>query len=97
MRNQRVMFFTDNEALVHVINKQSCKDKDVMFFVRKLVLVCLSHNILFRAKHIPGIRNDLADAISRLQVPTFKRLAPAYMHHLPTAIPLHLQPLNWQP
>ena len=41
IRNHCFLFFTDNKALVHVINKQSCKDKGLMFFVRKLVLsVC---------------------------------------------------------
>ena len=46
MQNRCILFFTDNEALVHVINKQSCKDKELMFFVRKLVLVCLQNNIV---------------------------------------------------
>ena len=32
MKDQRVLFFTDNEALVHVINRQTCRDKDLMFF-----------------------------------------------------------------
>ena len=50
MANHSVLFFTDNEALVYVINKQSCKDKILMQFVRKLVLVCLQHHILFKAK-----------------------------------------------
>ena len=40
MQNRCILFLTDNEALVYVINKQSCKDKNLMFFVRKLVLVC---------------------------------------------------------
>ena len=96
MRNQRILFFTDNEALVYVINKQSCRDKQLMFFVRKLVLICLSHNILFKAKHIPGLHNKLADALSRLQLQTFKQLAPACMHQHPTEIPLHLQPSSWE-
>ena len=95
MTNQRILFFTDDEALVHVINKQSCKDKDLMVFVRKLVLVCLCNNIVFKATHIPGLCNTLADALSRLQLQTFKQLAPAYMHPCPTEIPLHLQPPNW--
>ena len=60
-----------------------------MVFVRKLVLVCLEHNILFKAKHIPGTHNILADSLSRLQVQTFKQLA------LPADIPLHLQPQSW--
>ena len=36
--NKYVLFFTDNNALVHVINGKSCKDKELTFFVRKLVL-----------------------------------------------------------
>ena len=95
MQNRRILFFTDNEALVHVINKQSCKDKNLMFFVRKLVLVCLKTNILFKAKHVPGVHNILADSLSRLQVDTFRHLAPIHMERAPTDIPVHLQPLNW--
>ena len=37
MSNRCILFFTDNQALVHVINKRSCKDKSLMSFVRKLV------------------------------------------------------------
>ena len=97
MGNQCVLFFTDNEALVHVINKQSCKDKTLMIFVRQLVSICLQHNIVFKAKHIPGIYNNLADSLSRLQVQAFRRLAPPHMDQCPTEIPLHLQPQNWPP
>ena len=97
MRNRCILFFTDNEALVHVINKQSCKDKTLMSFVRQLVLVSLRNNIVFRAKHIPGSRNCLADALSRLQLQTFHQLAPEAMDPMPTDIPLYLQPLNWPP
>lgn len=97
MSNQCTVFFTDNESLVHVINKQTCKDKALMFFVRKLVFICLLHNIIFKAKHIPGIHYNLANALSRLQVQTFRQLAPAHMDPLPTEIPQHLQPQNWVP
>ena len=92
MHNNCILFFTDNDTLVHVINKQSCKDKLLMFCVRKLVAICLKHNILFRAKHIPGVFNTLADSLSSLQVHTFRKLAPAQMDLQPTAVPLHLQP-----
>ena len=97
MRNRCILFFTDNESLVHVINKQSSKDKSLMFFVQKLVLICLEYNIVFKAKHIAGVKNRLADSLSRLQVQSFKQLAPAHMDKLPTEIPLHLQPQSWQP
>ena len=69
-----------------------------MFFVRKLVLVCLQNDILFKAKHVRGVYNTLADSLSRLlgiSVDTFKRLAPAHMEREPTDIPGHLQPQSW--
>ena len=42
-------------------------------------------------------KNRLADSLSRLQVQSFKQLAPAHMDKLPTEIPLHQQPQSWQP
>jgi hypothetical protein len=78
MRNQSILFFTDNHALVS--------------FVRRMVLICLQNNMLFKAKHIPGIHNKLADCLSRFQVSTFKHLAPTNMNNLPTDIPLDRQP-----
>ena len=96
MRNQRITFFTDNEALVHITNKNSCRDKFLMSFVRRLVLVCLQNNILFRARHVPGIKNDLADSLSRLQLQRFRRLAPTHMQPSPVPIPTALQPEHWQ-
>ena len=66
-----------------------------MAFLRKLVSICLHHNILFKAKHIQGVCNRLADALSRLQVQTFRHLAPPQMDSLHTEIPQSLQPQNW--
>ena len=59
---------SDNEADVHVINKQSSKEKTLMKRVRRLVLKSLTHNIFFKAKHIPGKTNILADKLSRFQL-----------------------------
>ena len=78
-----------------MINKSTCKDKYFMTFVRKLVLVCLRQNVLFKAQHIPGFKNILPDALYRLQISRFKTLAPAYMDSTPTIIPSHLLPVNW--
>lgn len=57
IRDKCITFSTDNEDLIHLINKTTCKDKYLMIFVRKLELVCLKHNILFRAKH-SGFQQD---------------------------------------
>ena len=95
MRNQRITFFTDNAALVDIINKSTSRDVIVMIFVRRLVLACLKFNILFRARHVPGAKNILADSLSRLQVSKFKQLAPVGVHASPTVIPTDLLPPNW--
>ena len=46
MANSCVLFFTDNAALVDIINKQTSKHKQVMILIRDLVLSCLKYNII---------------------------------------------------
>jgi len=54
LTNQRVVFFSDNERVVPVINKQTTKDKALLALLGQLVLVCWRYNILFKARHIAG-------------------------------------------
>jgi len=95
LRNKRVLFMTDNESVVHVINKQTSRDTYLLSLIRKMVFICLRNNILFRAKHIPGIQNGLADSLSRLQVDNFKSMSQG-MDRVPTPMPEHLRPENWE-
>jgi hypothetical protein len=67
-----------------------------MQFVRKLVLVCLQHNILFKEKRIAGTYNRFADLLSRFQVQTFQRETSASMNYCATDIPQALLPQNWE-
>ena len=92
--NSKICFHTDNEAISVIINKQTSKDKEIMSLVRPLVMTCLSHNIRFRSRHIPGKLNILPDSLSRLQVS--ERLLQQYgMRSTATPIPDHLLPENW--
>lgn len=93
-KNHSILFFTDNEALVSVINKQTSRVSEVMTMVRYMVLQCLQHNILFRAKHIPGKKNILADCLSRLQVNQFLKLA-EHAQKKPCPVPEQLLPQNF--
>lgn len=61
--NKCIVLFTDNAALVDIINKQTSKDAGIMIFVRSLVLCCLRFNILFRSRHIPGFLNTQANCL----------------------------------
>ncbi|VDI70685.1 Hypothetical predicted protein [Mytilus galloprovincialis] len=86
IKNQCIYFHTDNIALVSVINKQTSKDALIMFLIRRLVLHCLRNNVNFKAKHIYGSKNVLADALSRQQVQKFHRLAP-WADTVPKSVP----------
>ena len=48
----------------------------IMQLVRAMVMQCLKFNIIFKAVHIPGINNNIADALSRFQMGRFRALAP---------------------
>lgn len=41
--NKKILFMSDNETIVHVLNKQSCKEKTLMKLIRRLVLTSLSY------------------------------------------------------
>ncbi|XP_061170276.1 uncharacterized protein LOC133179566 [Saccostrea echinata] len=86
MANKRICFFSDNMAVVYVINKQSAKDQSIMNLLRRLIVQCLKFNILFYAKHVPGVKNILSDKLSRLQIQQFRELAP-HMDKSPLEIP----------
>ena len=67
VKNKRILFYSDNESVEHVINKQTSKHIGLLALVRQLVLICLSQNIYFRARHVSGRHNVLADSLSHLQ------------------------------
>ena len=76
LKGKRIIARSDNMAVVSIINKQSSKCPHIMKLVRFFVLQCLKCNILFCAKHIPGVSNGIADALSRSQMDRFWELAP---------------------
>ena len=86
LANKRIIFMTDNEAIVAVINHQSSKHPELMSLVRSLVMSSLQNNILFIAKHIPGRHNVIADFLSRYQVAKALKMAP-WLDPQPLATP----------
>ena len=57
LRSERVLLFTDNYSVVHVINNQTTKDTKMLALLRRMVLICLRNNIFFRTRHIPEGRS----------------------------------------
>lgn len=94
LKNRCIQIHSDNAAVVHIINKQSSKDTQIMVLVRRLVLAAMKFNILLKATHIPGKNNVLPDLLSRLQIVQFQSAA-GNMDPDPTPIPVRL--LNLHP
>ena len=86
MANHKILFLSDNTCTVNVVNNTTSKCPAMMRLVRRLVVACLSHNIMFKAKHVPGAQNCLPDAISRFHLQAARQLAPWLDHH-PTPVP----------
>jgi hypothetical protein len=76
LKNRKIRFNCDNEAVVHIINKLTSKSDRVMSLVRVLTLRCLQLNILVKASHVPGRENKICDSLSRFQLTRFRELAP---------------------
>lgn len=74
--NKRLLFHTDNKALVSILNKKSSKSRHVIELVPPFVLHTMLYNMQFKSLHIEGRINSIADSISRKQWDRFRSLAP---------------------
>ena len=82
MANKRVKFWTDNQSVVAIVNRQTSKCPHIMSLVRKLVLAALHANIQFKAAYVEGTLNGISDALSRFQTQRFRQLAPRADHRM---------------
>lgn len=94
--NKCIVFFTDNKAVMYIINNQTCKDESIMSLVRRLVIITLKHNILVKSCHIEGVKNTVPDLLSRLQVGQARRIA-RHLDEIPEHLPLHLLTQHYNP
>ena len=89
---KRLQVWCDNESVVAIINSGHSKAPRVMDLVRFLVLISMKHKFLVRARHVPGVSNAIADALSHFQVQRFRELAPQ-ADQTPCTIPPSLMTL----
>ncbi|XP_071171222.1 uncharacterized protein [Mytilus edulis] len=73
---KRIVFHCDNESTVNIINKGRSKVQDIMKLMRKLTWLAAINNFTFSSKHIPGVKNVIADSLSRFDFQTFRKEAP---------------------
>lgn len=85
-KRKHIVAFCDNAAVVEAISKGRSSSKSIMPFLRRITWQSVINNFILSARHIPGHSNAIADALSRLQFQTFRRLCPS-ADLLPTPVP----------
>jgi hypothetical protein len=65
-----------NKATVAIVRKGRSKSIEIMKLMRQLTWCACQNNVTFSAKHVPGVKNNISDALSRLQIEKFRSLAP---------------------
>ena len=83
---QKILFNSDNNAVVEILNKKTSKSIRIMNLVRHIVYWSLLGNFHIKAQFIPGYTNIIADCISRKKFQKFKSLALTADTH-PATIP----------
>ena len=91
LASQKIIFYCDNQAVVHILTSGTSKCRRIMTLIRYLFYICCKFNIVLKAVHIPGIENGPSDDLSCLQVARFRDLVP-YAKDTPT--PVRCLPLD---
>jgi hypothetical protein len=67
-----------------------------MHLVRRFVLAALKFNFIFKATHIAGVSNVVADKLSRFSFQAARQAAP-WLDASPTQVPHHLMCIASRP
>ena len=84
-----VLCHCDNEGVVAVIRGGYCKDPSLAHMLRCLFFLEAKFDVVLTAVHVPGVRNGVADSISRNNLHTFFNLHPQ-AHQQPCPVPREL-------
>lgn len=90
-QGSHVTCFSDNEAVVRIINKTAAKDQTLAHLLCCLSFYTAYFNFTLSAVHIAGANNTAADALSRNDLTSFFRSLP---QPNPTPTPVSNETLN---
>lgn len=87
-QTKKILLHCDNQAVATAWESGSCRNLEVMNLVRTTLRIAARYNFILLIRHISGIDNSIADALSRLQLSRFRSLAPSAN---PDPVPLPTQ------
>ena len=91
LRNNRVIIWCDNQAVVSMVNETTSSCRNCMYLLRRLVLNNLKFNRRVFVKYVTSSANILADSLSRCKWETFWKHAPGHTRDSPDEIPQDLK------
>jgi hypothetical protein len=65
LKGKNIMLWSDNSASVDAINSRRAFNPVMNSLIRELFYICAIHSFQIQAKHLPGVKNGLADCLSR--------------------------------
>ena len=71
-----ILFHCNNKSVVDIWDKGSTRAAHTMALVRLLYFCAVHHQLNVCVVHVPGVCNDIADALSHFQMDRFWKLAP---------------------
>ena len=77
LSGRQVIIHTDNLPIVHAWHKGSSTSHLIMSLTRSILMIAANNEFAISLQHIPGVRNEAADALSRLKLDAFQRLMPS--------------------
>lgn len=89
-RGLRIRMYCDNAGVVGAWKKGWAREPRLMSLMRQTLYVAACNGFTLQCCHLPSDNNNLADALSRLQIPRFKTLHPA-ANEYPVQVPRPLQ------
>ena len=73
---KKILFHCDNQATVEIIKKGRSKCITIAPLMRRLIWCAAKYNFMIYAKHVQGVKNYIADSLSRFKLQEFRKAAP---------------------
>ena len=94
IRNQKLIIFCDNQAVLGMVNNITSKCPYCMKLIRIMALSGLKYNYRVWVKFVPSKQNILADSLSRLDFSRFWKHASSSMELQPCPLPQEIWPME---
>ena len=78
-KNMCILLHCDNQSVVFMINNSSSKCRNCMVLIRLLTIFCMKNNIRLYAQFVDTHSNEIANALSCLQMDRFKKLTKKFI------------------